>query len=304
MKFCVLGTKAGGAPLTNKHSAATALMLGSEVILFDCAEGTQIQLLHAKISRSHLNHIFISHLHGDHILGLPTLLTTLGADRRTAPLHIYAPTGLKEYLDLGLTIMDAVPSFEIVYHELEHGRKGELLCTNSFRVTTQMLEHRIDSFGFRVEELPHTNISIERARAIGVTDGATIGRIKREGSVILPDDGRTIHFADIAAPQHKPRSFVYAGDTRKCAATIELAQNASLLLHEATFRADMNDKAAERFHSTSEQAAEVAREANVERLFITHISVRYKSGLPLLREARKIFPQTFLAKELCIETVA
>ncbi|MBL7992741.1 MAG: ribonuclease Z [Candidatus Kapabacteria bacterium] len=303
MKFCVLGTKAGGAPLTNKHSAATALMLGSEVILFDCAEGTQIQLLHAKISRGHLNHIFISHLHGDHILGLPTLLTTMGADRRTTPLHIYAPTGLKEYLDLGLTIMDAVPSFEIIYHELGHGMKGELLSTNSFRVSTQMLEHRIDSFGFRVEELPHTNISIEKAHALGVTDGAMIGRIKREGTVILPNDGRTVHFADIAAPQHKPRSFVYAGDTCKCAATIELAHRASVLVHEATFRADMNDKATERFHSTSEQAAEVALEAGVERLFLSHISVRYKSGLPLLREARKIFPQTFLAKELLIENV-
>ncbi len=303
MKFSVLGTKAGGAPLTNKQSAATALMLGSEVILFDCAEGTQIQLLHAKISRGHLNHIFISHLHGDHILGLPTLLTTMGADRRTAPLHIYAPTGLKEYLDLGLTIMDAVPSFEIIYHELGHGMKGALLSTTSFRVTTQMLEHRIDSFGFRVEELPHTNISIEKAHALGVTDGAMIGRIKREGTVILPNDGRTVHFADIAAPQHKPRSFVYAGDTRKCAATIELAHRASVLVHEATFRADMNDKATERFHSTSEQAAEVALEAGVERLFLSHISVRYKSGLPLLREARKIFPQTFLAKELLIENV-
>lgn len=303
MKFCVLGTKAGGAPLTNKHSSATALMLGSEVILFDCAEGTQIQLLHAKISRGHLNHIFISHLHGDHILGFPTLLTTMGADRRTAPLHIYAPTGLKEYLDLGLRIMDAVPTFEIMYHELKHGMKGELLATNSFRVTTQMLEHRIDSFGFRVEELPHSNISIEKARALGVTDGAMIGRIKREGSAALPGDGRIIRFADIAAPPHKLRSFVYAGDTRKCAATIELAHRASVLVHEATFRADMNEKAAERFHSTSEQAAEVALEAGVERLFLSHISVRYKSGLPLLREARKIFPQTFLAKELLIEEV-
>lgn len=302
MKFCVLGTKAGGAPLKNKHSSATAFLFGSEVILFDCAEGTQVQLLHAKISRAHLNHIFISHLHSDHILGLPALLTTMGADRRSAPLHIYAPLGLQEYLNLGLTIMDATPNFEIIYHELHTGMEGELLNKSGFRITTRMLEHRINNFGFRVEELPHNNISIEKARAFGVTNGAMIGRIKREGVTNFPD-GRTVHFSDIAAPPRKLRSFVYAGDTRKCDATIELAQGASVLLHEATFRADMNDKAAERFHSTSEQAAEVAREAGVERLYLTHISVRYKSGLPLLREARKIFPETFLAKELSMEDI-
>jgi ribonuclease Z len=296
MKFCVLGTKAGGAPLVNKHTSATALMLGGETILFDCSEGTQIQLRRTKISRAHINHLFLSHLHGDHILGVLPLLTTLGGDGRKTPLHIYSPKGLEEFLHLGLKIMDVKLGFELRIHELPSGFAGELATIKGHLITAQMLEHRIDSFGFRVEELPHRNIDIEKARAFGIEDGALLGRIKREGSVEVAN-GRTVRFADIAAPPKEARSFVYCGDTRKCRAVPALARHCSVLLHEATFRADMQDKAAERFHSTAQDAAEMALEAEVERLFITHLSVRYKSGLPLLREARTIFPQTFLAKE-------
>lgn len=302
MKFCVLGTKAGGSPLIRKHASATALLLGGETLLFDCAEGTQIQLLRAKISRAHLNHIFLSHLHGDHILGLLPLLTTLGADRRTQPLHIYAPQGLEDFVRLGMKIMDALPNFDIVFHDIPSNFESELAIIKGCRITTRMLEHRIDSFGFRVEQLPHSNIDIQKAHALGITEGAAIGRIKREGSATL-QDGRVVHLEDIAAAPEKVRSFVYLGDTRKCLASVQLAKDATVMLHEATFRADLNGKAGERFHSTSEHAAEVALEAGVERLFLTHLSVRYKSGLPLLREAKKIFPNSFLAKELQEETV-
>ncbi|MCU0424923.1 MAG: ribonuclease Z [Candidatus Kapabacteria bacterium] len=302
MKFCVLGTKAGGAPLTSKHTSATALILGSETVLFDCSEGTQIQLLRSKISRPSINHIFISHLHGDHILGLLPLLTTMNGDRRTAPLHIYAPSGLEAFVRLGMSIMDALPLFPIHVHTLRTDETGEIATVKGHRISTRLLEHRIDSFGFRVEEPPHRNIDIEKVRAFGIEEGAIIGQIKREGSTTLAD-GRVIHFADIAQPERPPKVFVYCGDTRKCAATVFLAKDASVLLHEATFRDDMSDKAVERFHATSTQAAEVAREADVERLFLTHISVRYKSGLPILREARKVFPASFLAKELAMVEV-
>lgn len=302
MKFCVLGTKAGGAPLVSKHTSATALLLGSEVVLFDCSEGTQIQLLRAKISRAHINHIFISHLHGDHVLGLLPLLTTLNGDRRKDPLHIYAPGGLEAFIRLGMTLMDALPLFPIHVHTLQPDSTGEIAMVKGHRVSVRRLEHRIDSYGFRVEEPPHRNIDIEKVRALGIEEGATIGKIKREGSVQLPD-GRIVRFEDIALPERPPKSFVYCGDTRKCAAAVLLAKGASVLIHEATFREDMSDKAGERFHATSTQAAEVAREAGVERLFLTHISVRYKSGLPILREAKKVFPASFLAKELAIVEV-
>jgi ribonuclease Z len=304
MQFCVLGTKAGGAPLANKHASATALRLGAEVLLFDCSENTQVQLLRAKLSWAHINHIFISHLHGDHILGLPPLLTTMNGDRRTKPLHIYAPKGLEAYIRLGFNIMDVALNFELLFHTLEENFAGELVQIQGCRVTVQMLEHRITSFGFRIEELPSVNVDVEKIRVVGLDEkeGWRVGEIKREGQTILAN-GRVITLEEIAAPPRTPRSFIYCGDTRVCAATVALARGASVMLHEATFDASMTDKARERYHCTSPQAAEQAARAGVERLFITHISVRYKSVLPLLREAKKIFPNTFAAKELRWEAV-
>jgi ribonuclease Z len=304
MKFCVLGTKAGGAPLTNKHSSATALVLGSETVLFDCAENTQVQLLRAGLSWAHINHIFISHLHGDHILGLPPLLTTMNGDRRTKPLHIYAPRGLEEYIRLGFRVTDVVPNFEMIFHTLEEHFAGEVARIQGCTVSAQMLEHRVTSFGFRIQEAQQVNVDVEKIRALGLDEkeGWRVGEIKREGRTALAD-GRVIMLEEIAAPPRKPRSFVYCGDTRACAATVALARDASVMLHEATFDASMTDKARERFHCTSRQAAEQAAKAGVERLFITHVSVRYKSVLPLLREARKVFPNTSAAKELRWEAV-
>ncbi len=302
MEFCVLGTKAGGVPLVKKHSSATFLRLGAELVLFDCAEHTQVQLLRAGVSWAHINHIFISHLHGDHILGLPPLLSTMNGDRRTAPLHIYAPKGLEEYLRLGMRIMDVQPNFDLHFTTLEEGFSGELAQIRGCTVHTRMLEHRITSFGFRVQEEEQAHIDTEKLRVLGLESDKRIGIIKREGSITL-EDGRTISLADIAAPPRKPRSFVYCGDTRVCDAVVELAKNATVMLHEATFDASMTEKAGERYHCTSHQAAEHAAKAGVERLFLTHFSVRYKSATPLIREARKVFPETFMAKELKLEKV-
>ncbi|MCS6807563.1 MAG: ribonuclease Z [Bacteroidota bacterium] len=304
MQFCVLGTKAGGAPLVHKHASATALLIGgSEVLLFDCAEDTQTQLLRAGISRAHINHIFLSHLHGDHILGLLPLLTTMSGEKRTAPLHIYTPPGLKEFVEVGMKVMDVIPSFPLIFHTLESPERTEIAVIQQYRIFAQLLEHRIPSFGFRVDEPPHRNVDIQKARALGIEEGAVIGRIKREGYAILPDN-RIIQFDDIAVtPQRPQHSFVYCGDTRKCRATIELAYRATVLLHEATFCSDASDKAYERFHCTSIDAAEVARDAEVQRLYLTHISVRYPSGTPLLHEACSVFPATSLAQELEIVTI-
>ncbi|TAE25510.1 MAG: ribonuclease Z [Candidatus Kapaibacterium sp.] len=302
MEFCVLGTKAGGVPLVKKHSSATFLRLGAELVLFDCAENTQVQLLRAGTSWAHINHIFISHLHGDHILGLPPLLSTMNGDRRTAPLHLYAPKGLEEYLRLGMRIMDVQPHFDLNFTTLEEGFSGELAQIRGCTVHARMLEHRITSFGFRVQEQEQAHIDTEKLRVLGLESDKRIGIIKREGSITL-DNGRTISLADIAAAPRKPRSFVYCGDTRVCDAVVELAKNATVMLHEATFDASMTDKATERYHCTSRQAAEHAVKAGVERLFLTHFSVRYKSAIPLIREARKVFPQTFMAKELKLEKV-
>jgi ribonuclease Z len=301
-KFCVLGTKAGGVPLKTKHPSATALMLPKETMVFDCGEGTQTQLLRAGISRAEIDHIFISHLHADHIIGLLGLLTTFAADKRKDPLAVYAPEGLQEYIVHSLRIMDVTLGFPMEVVELSKGFAGELIRKKNCVISAQMLEHRIPSFGFRVNEIPHVNIDIHKADALGLKEGNLLGAIKRTGSVFAPN-GTRIFLEDIVLPAQPPLSFVYCGDTRKCGASIELSQNADVLIHEATFDNEFRDKARERFHSTAEHAAEVACAANVRRLFITHISTRYKSAAPLLRQARTIFPTTFLAKELRVESL-
>jgi ribonuclease Z len=306
-KFCVLGTKAGGAPLARKSSSATALMLPGETLLFDCAENTQIQLLRAKISRADIHHIFLSHLHGDHLLGLPGLLSTFCGEKRTAALHIYAPRNqhhpeysLEQWVELSWKLMDVTPTFPIAFHDLPEGFAGEVLRTPQYVVTAQMLEHRITSFGFRVEELPQINFDLDKVRAVGLEVGAVLGELKRQGQV-RTSAGRVVTLAEVCLPQRKSQSFVYCGDTKVCSATIALAQNADVLLHEATFGDEMAAQAAERFHCTAAQTAAQARAAQVGKLYLTHFSVRYASVAPLLRQARKIFPHTWVAKELRIE---
>jgi ribonuclease Z len=305
-KFCVLGTKAGGAPLIKKHSSATALLLPAETFLFDCGEYTQVQMLRAGVSRVGIQHLFLSHLHGDHVLGLIGLLSTMAGEGRSAPLHIYAPTNaghsVEEWISLSVKLMDITLTFPIHYHVLPVGFSGEILRTKNAVVTAQMLEHRITSFGFRVEEIPRANIDLEKARDFGIEPSPMLGEIKRVGFVRLADE-QIVYLDDIAAPPHKPRSFVYCGDTCVCDATVELAQNADVMLHEATFSDEMLDKAAERFHCTASQAASQAQLAGVGCLYLTHFSVRYKSLVSLLREARRIFPNTRLARECRVELI-
>jgi ribonuclease Z len=263
-------------------------------------------MLRAGVSRVGVSHLFLSHLHGDHVLGLVGLLSTMAGEGRSAPLHIYAPTNaghsIAELIDLSTKLMDITLTFPVQHHILPVGFSGELVRTRNAVVTARMLEHRITSFGFRVEELPHVNIDLEKARAFGIEPGPILGEIKRVGYVHR-SDGQTIHLADITTPPHTPRSFVYCGDTRVCEASVELAMNADVMLHEATFSDEMLLKAAERFHCTASQAAHQARLAGVGRLYLTHFSVRYKTLAPLLREARKVFPKTTLARECRMETI-
>jgi ribonuclease Z len=305
-KFCVLGTKAGGAPLADKHCSATALVLPSETLLFDCGEHTQVQLLRAGIARRSIRRICISHLHGDHVLGLLGLLSTMSGDQRSEPLYIYAPNNaersLETFIRYGLALMDMNLSYELVFHTLEPGWHGELVRTEEYRLSASMLEHRIPSFGFRVDRVAQTNIDLVKAAAKGLMPGALMGILKREGSVQLPN-GEKIMLSEVATHRHQPLSFVYCGDTCICNATVELARNATVLIHEATFSDEMLGKAEDRFHSTASQAAKQAKAAHAKRLVLTHHSVRYKTLSALLEQAQAIFPQTTLAKELRWETL-
>lgn len=303
MKFCVLGNKAGGTPTLERNHSATALLLEGETLLFDCGEGTQRRLLEAKISRSSMSHICISHLHVDHVLGVLALLATFSSDKRTRPLVVVGPRGIREFVTSTLQAMDVWVSYQLDIREMETGYSGRVVETKDYSIEAQMLEHRIDSFGFRVQEKVAANISMDRATALGLHEGAAIGELKRTGRIVL-ENGATVELADVLAPPKKAHSFVYCGDTAFSERTIALACNADVLLHEATFTSEFAHKAATWGHATAADAARVAREAGVGKLFLTHISTRYSTFAPLLAEARALFPESYIAEELHRENVA
>lgn len=302
MKFCVLGNKAGGTPTLSRNHSATALLMEGETLLFDCGEGTQRRLLEAKISRSSISHILISHLHIDHVLGVFALLATLASDKRHKPLLVVGPRGIREFLLHTLQTMDIWIPYALDVCELATGFSGRVAETERYNIEAQMLEHRIDSFGYRVQEKSSLNIDMERAAALGLQEGVAIGQLKRTGQVVLAN-GTVVTLSDVVAPPRKTRSFVYCGDTVFSPKTIALARAADVLVHEATFAEALAEKAGAWGHATAADAARVAREAQVGKLFLTHISARYDTFTPLLDEARNIFPESYIAEELQKESI-
>lgn len=302
MKFCVLGNKAGGTPTLLRNHSATALFIEGETLLFDCGEGTQRRLLEAKISRSSISHICISHLHVDHVLGVFALLATLASDRRNKPLVVVGPCGVQEFLLHTLQTMDVWIPYTLNIRELATGFSGRVVETERYTIEAQMLEHRVDSFGYRVQEKSAINIDMQRAAAVGLREGVAIGQLKRVGHTVL-ENGAVVTLDDVIAPARKARSFVYCGDTVFSTKTIALARAADVLLHEATFAEALAEKASAWGHATATDAARVAREAQVGKLFLTHISARYDTFSPLLAEAREIFPESYIAEELQRESI-
>ena len=297
MKFCILGIKAGGGPLTTRHPSGTVLKVASSAFLFDCSEGTQIQLIHAGIARNSLDVIFITHLHGDHVFGLMPLLSSMSSDNRTSTLKIIGPVGIEQFLKTNCELTGTNLRFELHITELENDFKGEVFKNGNCVVTAAPMDHVLPCFGYKVQEIPQVNIDRNKLRQFGIEPGALVGVLKKQGSAKLPD-GREIFLKDVIQPEVPGKIFVLCGDTRQTESAVELAQNAQVLIHEATFGKELRENAAQWFHSTTIDAAETALKANVERLYITHFSNRYEDLLALVEEAREVFRNTVLAEEL------
>ncbi len=299
--FCVLGTAAGGAPTLHRLPAAVVVRIDADVFLFDCGEGTQRQLIRAQVSRRKLRLIAITHLHGDHVLGLPPLLSSMSSDRRTEPLLLVGPPGLQELIETVLRLTDVRLTFEVRIRELLPGSAGTLLEEQGWVLRYATLEHTVPSFGFRLQERRPWVFDMERLQRFGLRPGRLLGELKQRGEIHLPD-GRRVRLEEVASPQHQP-SLVYCGDTQPCRAAVELARGADLLLHEATFAEEHAALARQTRHSTAADAATVAAKAGVGELLLMHFSTRYDELEPLLYEARRIFPRTRLAQELSWESV-
>jgi ribonuclease Z len=291
VKLLFLGTGAGmPAKLRNVTSIALKLLEERGTIwLFDCGEATQHQILHTSIKPRRLEKIFITHLHGDHIYGLPGLLSSRSFQGGESELTVYGPKGLADYIRVSLDISQSYLKYPLKVIEIE---EGVIFEDEQFIVETRLLEHGIPSYGYRIVEKdkPGT-LLVDKLKEMGVAPGPQYRKIK-DGEAVVLDDGTVIEAEEFLGPTQKGRVITILGDTRICENAILLANQADALIHEATFSLGDEKLAFEYFHSTTGQAAEVATKAQVKSLFLTHISSRYdrEAAAILKEEASEIFP--------------
>jgi ribonuclease Z len=273
--------------------------------LFDCGESTQHQILRSEVKISQLTRIFITHMHGDHIFGLMGLLASCGLAGKAQTIDIYGPPGLGDYLQACSRYSHTHFTNRVHVHTVSPGKVYE---DGEYIVWCQLLKHRIPAYGYCVQEKDRPGrFNVAQAQALGIPEGPVYGRLK-QGHTVTLEDGRTIRGGDLCGPDEPGRRFVYCTDTVYCDAAVDLAQNADVLIHEATFAHQDADMAFERLHSTSTMAAQVALGAKAKQLIMTHFSPRYAPGNgltleDLLAEARAIFPRTILAHDFMTYTI-
>ena len=276
----------------------------SELWLFDCGEGTQHQFLRSQLRLSQLRRVFISHMHGDHLFGLPGLLASLGLAGNSPGVELYGPDPLETYLNGVLTSSSSRISYPIQVHRVkDHAEQNIVLIDDGdLLVRCTPLNHRVPAYAYRVDQKPRPGrFDIDRARALNIPPGPIYAALQR-GEKVQLEDGNIVDGKDFCGPSRPGTSLVYCTDTLFSEAAINLAQGADLLIHEATYAHEDADLAYQRKHSTSTMAAQTASEACVGQLVLTHLSPRYAPGNrltpnDLLNEARAIFPNTLLAKD-------
>ncbi len=266
----------------------------SDTLLFECGEGTQRQMLRYGVGFA-LDEIVFTHFHADHFLGVTGLVRTLGLQGRTEPLRLVGPRGAKRLLGQALSLGVEREAFEV---EVVEVAPNDVLERDGYALKVFAVEHGGSAVGYALQEKRRLGrFNPDRARELGVPEGPLWGLLQRGQAVRLPD-GREVTPETIVGVPRPGRTLVYTGDTRPCAATVEAARGADLLVHEATFGEEERDRAKETAHATAREAAEVARVAGVRRLVLTHLSARYsRDPSALLEEARAVFPETVVAKD-------
>ena len=290
-----LGT-GSGVPSLERNLSCVAIQRQGELFLFDCGEAAQIQYRRAGLGFAPLTAIAISHLHGDHITGLMGLLMSLQMADRTEPLDVYGPPGLGEYIRCNRRALQTHFGYRINLRE----EPGEALFreTPEYRVRSAPLDHGQLCLGFRLEELPRPGrFHLETARELGVPAGPLFGKLQRGEAVTLPD-GREIQPEQVLGPPRPGVVLTFCTDTRPCETAVRLAEGSDLLIYEGTFDAEMGAEAHKKGHSTVADAARIAKAAEVRQLVITHLSPRYTDVSTLLAQAREIFPNTRIARDL------
>jgi ribonuclease Z len=293
LRIIFLGT-GGSWPTVKRNVSSIAIKRGSEILLFDCGEGTQRQFQKSNLSYMQISKIFITHFHGDHFLGLPGLIQTMQLNDRDKPLHIYGPKGMEELTDQLLTLGYFRPSYRIISHEVNNGDKIEF---EDYNIHTLKVNHNVPAFSYcLLEHQRPGKFNKPKAMEIGIPEGPLFSQLQRGQSVTLTNS-KTITPDMVLGPSRKGRMIVISGDTKPCEELIEFSKDADVLIHEATFDSELEEVAKEYGHTTAFQAAEIAKKACVDKLFLVHISPRYLDSHILENEARKAFLHSFVPKD-------
>jgi ribonuclease Z len=295
VRIVFLGT-AGSWPTKERSASAIALDTEKELVLLDCGEGTQRQFFHSTVSFMRVRRIFITHFHGDHFLGLPGLIQSMCLNNRTEPLDLYGPPDSKEMFERVLAMGYFTLRFPVHLHPLRPDESVEL---PGYSVRTAHADHTVPALAYRVEEGPKRGrFDVAKAHDLGIK-GRDFARLEDGETIEIA--GRAIHPEDVMGPQRVGLSVVYSGDGRPSESVQKLAHRASALIHESTMGEEHEAEANEWGHSSARQAAEIARNAEVGRLLLTHFSSRYKDAEPLAVEARSRFAESIAARDLLEE---
>lgn len=291
----------GSALPTTRHFPTSQIVnVRDKLFMIDCGEGAQLQFRKSHLKFSRLNHIFISHLHGDHCFGLLGLISTLNLLGRTAELHIHSPKGLETLLTPMLDFFNRQMTYKVLFHEFDTKEPMQIYEDRSLTVTTIPLRHRMPCCGFLFAEKRRPNHIIREMVDFYQVPVYELNRIKNGADYVTPE-GKTVSSNLLTRPSAPSRSYAYCSDTIYLPSIVEQIKGVDLLFHEATFANEDAPRAKETFHTTAAQAAEIARKAEVKKLLIGHFSARYEDENILLQEASAIFPDTQLAKEtLCV----
>ena len=291
MEIIFLGTSSAVHSYNRNHPAIILKAFG-ETFLFDCGEATQRQLIFAKVSPMKISKIFLSHYHGDHILGLPGLIQSMNFRGREKKLTIYGPKGLYDLRDALFNLGYSKIEFPIEFIEID---SETVQSTDEYIIKSQHVNHNVPSLAYSIEELKKPRFLREKAIELGVPVGPDFGRLHNGEEIEV--DGKIIKPEQVLGPPRKGNKIVYSGDTTPCEEMVEFAKDSTILIHESTYMTEDADKAEENFHSTSADAAEIAKASNSKELILTHFSTRYKKTDEMLKQAQDVFENTKLAND-------
>ncbi|WDF68219.1 ribonuclease Z [Sphingobacterium oryzagri] len=291
----ILGNSSA-TPMYGRHPTSQVLNFNEQLFLIDCGEGTQMQLFRYGIRSTKINHIFISHLHGDHYLGLVGLLSSQHLVGRQADLHLYGPAPLKEILDLQFKHSDTRLRYALIFHPTNESQAELILDTPMLRVTSFPLRHRIACTGFRFDEGKRAaSLKADAIERLQIPTAYL--KLLKKGIDYVAKDGTVFPASELTTPPPPARSYAYCSDTVLSPDYLPYIADVDLLYHESTFMHDMVDRAKETFHTTSLEAGEVAKTMGAKKLLLGHYSARYKDLQPLLQESRTVFSNTELSEE-------